>query len=52
MYACRHVLLEPDGLIPAHLVPPGDRWRVDSDGIAGTQPWTYQRRAPSAVSRI
>ncbi|GGZ81661.1 MULTISPECIES: DUF6083 domain-containing protein [Streptomyces] len=50
-YTGRHVLLEPDGLIPAPLVPPGRRWRVDSDGIAWNQPWTNRHRAPPAVSR-
>ncbi|MFE0930924.1 DUF6083 domain-containing protein [Streptomyces mutabilis] len=49
-YTGRHVLLEPDGLIPAPLVPPGHRWRVDSDGIAWNP--ALDEPAPGTACRV
>ncbi|MEV5013519.1 DUF6083 domain-containing protein [Streptomyces sp. NPDC053780] len=49
-YTGRHVLLEPDGLIPAPLVPPGHRWRVDSDGIAWAP--ALDEPAPGTACRV
>ncbi|MEU1408492.1 DUF6083 domain-containing protein [Streptomyces sp. NPDC005728] len=33
-YTGQHVLLEPRLVVPAHLVPGGHRWHLDSNGLA------------------
>ncbi|MEU2714309.1 DUF6083 domain-containing protein [Streptomyces sp. NPDC007205] len=33
-YTGQHVLLEPGLVLPAHLVPGGHRWHIDSNGVA------------------
>ncbi|MFH9013742.1 DUF6083 domain-containing protein [Streptomyces sp. NPDC017943] len=49
-YYGRHVLLEPDLPVPAHMVPAWHRWYVDSDGTA----WNSRESEPEpgAVCRI
>ncbi|MGC5037803.1 DUF6083 domain-containing protein [Streptomyces sp. DT190] len=49
-YYGRHVLLEPDPPVPAHLVPAWHRWYVDADGTA----WNGRddEPLPGAVCRV
>ncbi|EST19282.1 DUF6083 domain-containing protein [Streptomyces roseochromogenus] len=46
-YTGQHVLLEPALVLPAHLVPGGHRWHIDSNGVA----WNGGFTEPLAGSR-
>ncbi|WP_281156678.1 DUF6083 domain-containing protein [Streptomyces sp. HYC2] len=49
-YTGYHVLLEPRHIVPAHLVPGGHRWHVDTDGTA----WNggLEEPSPGTTCRI